>query len=90
MIFRESYKIGDIIHYLRIIPYSGINEIIESRLRTVEQDYMVASDSKTKQAIYISTSAKDLVFRDRKLATKESKKYHVRKVTTITTCEEEE
>ena len=79
--FKKLYKKGDVIYYLRIIVNLGINEIIESKLRTVENDYMVASGAKDKQAIYIGRVAKDFVFTDRKLALKESKKHHVRKVT---------
>ena len=80
--FKEHHKKGDIIHYLRVVPNSGINDIVECRLRTVESDYMVGVGCDTsKQTILMDRSAINLIFKDRKLAAKESKKYTVRKVT---------
>lgn len=87
--FKDEYKKGDIIYYLRVMVNLGVNEVVESTVRTIEDDYMVASNGTTNQAIYISKSAKNLVFKDKKQAVKESKKFHVRKVTKDTSEESE-
>jgi hypothetical protein len=68
----------------------GVNEIIECKLRTVESDYIVGVSCDTsKQVILMDGSAIALIFKDRKIAVKESKKYHVRKVTKDNINEEE-
>jgi hypothetical protein len=79
--FKKIYNKGDVIHYLRVMPNLGINEIVECKLRTIEHEYMVATIEKTKQTIYINYGSINFAFNDRKLAAIESKKYHVRKVT---------
>jgi hypothetical protein len=81
--FTDEYRVGDIIYYLRVMPNLGVNEIIECMLRTVESDYMVGvSSDPSKQVIMMNRSANRLIF-------KESKKYHVRKVTRQIEFEEE-
>ena len=80
--FREHYKIGDIIYYLRVMPDLGVNEIIEGKIRTLELDYIViARTDSSKQALYINRNSRNLIYKDKKSAQKESKKYAVKKVT---------
>lgn len=80
--FREHYKIGDVIYYLRVMPDLGVNEVLTGKIRTIYPDSIVAArEDNSKQAIYINLSAKDFIFRDKKSALKESKKYTVKKVT---------
>jgi len=75
--FREHYKIGDIIYYLRVMPDLGVNEVLTGKIRTIYPDSIVASrEDNSKQAIYIDSKAKNFIFKDKKLALKESKKIY--------------
>ena len=47
----NEIKKGDILYVARIIPSCGIYEIIELKIRTVEDTYFVGTDKYTKQAI---------------------------------------
>ena len=48
---------GDILYYARIIPNVGIYEILELKIRTVEETYFVGTEKFTKQAFLFGYSA---------------------------------
>lgn len=79
--FRENYRVGDIVYYLRVMENLGVNEIVEGTVRTIQSDYMVVACKTTMPTLYVNKKSKDLIYIDRKLAIKESKKYTVKKVT---------
>lgn len=80
--FREHFKIDDVIYYLRVMPDLGVNEVLEGKIRTLESNYIViARTDNTRQAVYISKNAKNFIYKNKKEAINESKKYTVRKVT---------
>lgn len=79
--FTTLYELGETVYYLRLLPNLGINEVIEGKIRTLERDYLVIACTDTKQSLLLGGSTSDYIFRDKKLAKKESKKHHVRKVT---------
>lgn len=79
--FTAFYKIGETVYYLRLLLNLGINDIVEGKIRTLGKDYMVIACGGTKQALFLGKSIRNFIFRDKKEAKKESKKYHVRKVT---------
>ena len=41
---------GQIVYYARILPSVDIFEILELKIRTVEDDYFVGTDNNTQQA----------------------------------------
>lgn len=88
--FIDHYRISQIIHYLRVLPNLGINEVIEAKIRTLASNYIVACIENTKQALFVNRAARHLVFTDRKLAIKESHKYHVRILKEETVPEEDD
>ena len=62
----------DIVYYARIVPNSGIYDLYELSIRTVEDTYFVGVDKKDKRAYlfgynaiddYIFTSRKDAINR---------------------------
>lgn len=65
----NEIKKGDILYVARIIPSCGIYEIIELKIRTVEDTYFVGTDKYTKQAFLYGYGALETkVFRDRNKA----------------------
>jgi len=57
---------GDIVYYCQVVPNCSIYEILELKLRTIENDYYVGVDEKTKQAQIFTPSMIDVyVFRHR-------------------------
>ena len=61
----------DTVYYARIIPTTGIYEVCELHIRTVEDDYFVGIDKRDKHAYLFGYNAiDDTVFDDRKNALK--------------------
>ena len=60
---------GQVLYYARIMPTVGLYEILELKIRTVEDDYFVGTEKNTKRAYLFgySTIGK-YVFKDRKQA----------------------
>lgn len=59
----------DIVYYARILPASGIYDVLELKVRTVEKDWFVGIEKRDKQAFLFSNSLIDkCIFRDRKSA----------------------
>lgn len=66
---------GQIVYYARILPTVDIFEILELKIRTVEEDYFVGTDNNTQQAFLFSNKAiNKTIFFERKDALKIVKK----------------
>lgn len=72
-------KKKDIVYYTRILPTSGIYDILELQIRTVEKDWFVGIEKLDKQAFLFNNDQLDkTVFKDRNIALKivqEAEKY---------------
>ena len=65
---------GQIVYYARILPTVDIFEILELKIRTVEEFYFVGTDNNTQQAFLFSNKAiNKTVFFERKDALIEEK-----------------
>lgn len=64
---KEKYTIGDVVFYTRIIPTADIYDLLEIKLRTVEDTYIVGCDAKDHTAYLISEiEAETCIFTSRK------------------------
>ena len=65
---------NDVVYYARIIPSSGIYDIIELKIRTVEDNWFVGLDKRDKHAYLFQNDAiNQTIFIDRKKALKKVK-----------------
>lgn len=65
---------GDIVYYARTLKTSDIYEILELKIRTVEDTWFVGSDVRTKQAfLFDNECINKIVFTERKDALKKVK-----------------
>ena len=63
-----------ILYYARAIPQTGIFEVCELIIRTVEDDYFVGSDKRDRHAYLLHyTDLDKIVFQDREIALKKVK-----------------
>ena len=59
----------DTVYYARILPNSGIYDVCELTIRTIEDTYFVGIDKRDKHAFLFGYNAiDDIVFDDRNLA----------------------
>ena len=67
----KEIKKSDLVYYARIIPTSGTYEVIDLKVRTVADDFLVGIENRTKHAylLYIKDIGR-IVFFDRKEALK--------------------
>ena len=67
----KEIKKSDLVYYARIIPTSGIYEVIDLKVRTVADDFLVGIENRTKHAylLYIKDIGR-IVFFNRKEALK--------------------
>ena len=66
---KEDVHKKDILYYARAIPQTGIFEVCELIIRTVEDDYFVGSDKRDRHAYLLHyTDLDKIVFKDRKTA----------------------
>ena len=66
---KEDVHKKDILYYVRAIPQTGIFEVCELIIRTVEDDYFVGSDKRDRHAYLLHyTDLDKIVFQDRKTA----------------------
>lgn len=80
----SDLKRADIIYFARIIPTSGIYDVIELKVRTVENDWFVGIDKRDKHAYLFSDDAiNKTIFTDRKQALKKVKDAEANKKETI-------
>ena len=60
-----------VVYYARIIETVGIYEVLELKIRTIEDTYFVGTDKSTRHAYLLSNSyLGKLVFKDRQAALK--------------------
>lgn len=80
----SELKKKDIVYYARILPSSGIYDIIELKIRTVEDDWFVGLDKRDKHAyLFQNDTINKTVFLDRKKALKKVKDAESNKKETI-------
>lgn len=83
----SELKIKDVVYYTRIIPTSGIYDVLELIIRTVETDWFVGIEKRDKQAfLFKDNELNKTVFTDRKKALKvvkeaEKNKKHINEET---------
>lgn len=62
----SELKKKDIVYYTRIIPTSGIYDLLELKIRTVEKDWYVGIEKRDKQAfLFYNDDINDIIFLDR-------------------------
>lgn len=62
----SELKKKDIVYYARIIPTSGIYDLLELKIRTVEKDWFVGIEKRDKQAfLFYNDDINDRIFLDR-------------------------
>ena len=60
---------GDVVYYARIMPTVGIYEVLELKLRTIEETFFVGTEKSTKHAYLFGNSALNkMIFHNRKSA----------------------
>ena len=70
----SELKKKDVVYYARIIPTSGIYDVLELKIRTVEKDWFVGIEKRDKQAfLFENDTINKTVFKDRKKALKKVK-----------------
>ena len=76
-IFHSKIHRGLTVYFARIIPTQNIYEVKDLYVRTVAEDYFVATDKKDKHAflfMYKDVDKDNNIFYDRKDAVKKSKR----------------
>lgn len=65
----SELKKKDVVYYTRIIPASGIYDLYELKIRTVEEDWFVGIEKRDKQAfLFYNSELNRTVFKDRNAA----------------------
>lgn len=65
----SELKKNQVVFYTRIIPASGIYDVLELKVRTVEEDWFVGIEKRDKQAFLFHDNAiNKTIFTDRKKA----------------------
>ena len=65
----SDLKKKDIVYYARIMPSSGIYDVLELKVRTVEEDWFVGIEKRDKQAfLFADTDINKIIFVDRNKA----------------------
>lgn len=65
----SELKNKDVVYYTRILPSSNIYDVLELKIRTVEEDWFVGIEKRDKQAfLFQNTELNKTVFKDRKKA----------------------
>ena len=73
----------DILYYARIVPKTGIYEVCELLIRTVEETYFVGIDKRDKHAyLFLYSDINKAVFENRKEALKKVKDAEKNKIKT--------
>lgn len=76
-------KKKDILYYARIVPKTGIYEVCELLIRTVEERYFVGIDKRDKHAyLFLYSDMNKIVFENRKEALKRVKDAEKNKIKT--------
>lgn len=67
----SELKIKDIVYYTRILPAVGVYDILELKIRTVEDNWFVGMEKRDKQAfLFHDKDINKTIFTDRKKALK--------------------
>ena len=67
----EDLKKGDPVCFVRVLPITGIYELLDLNIVTVHDTYCTGVDTRTKQTHVISKQyAEEILFKDRTLALK--------------------
>lgn len=78
----SDLKKNQIVFYARILPPSGIYDVLELKIRTVEEDWFVGQEKRDKQAfLFLDDAIGKTVFTDRKKALKVAQAAEKRKET---------
>ena len=65
----ENISIGSYVYWARILKPLGVYDVLDLRVRTVEDDYIVAVDGKTKQShMFSKKNIGKVVFTSRGMA----------------------
>ena len=76
-------KKKDILYYARIVPKTGIYEVCELLIRTIEERYFVGIDKRDKHAyLFLYSDMNKIVFENRKEALKRVKDAEKNKIKT--------
>jgi len=76
-------KKKDILYYARIVPKTGIYEVCELLIRTIEERYFVGIDKRDKHAyLFLYSDMNKIVFENRKEALKRVKDAEINKIKT--------
>ena len=76
-------KKKDILYYARIVPRTGIYEVCELLIRTIEETYFVGIDKRDKHAyLFLYSDINNTVFENRKEALKKVKDAEKNKIKT--------
>lgn len=82
----SNLKKNDIVYYARAIPLSGIYDVLELKIRTVETGWCVGIEKRDKQAFLFSDSEiGKTIFTDRKEAVNKIEHMEARRKETINT-----
>lgn len=67
----STLKKKDTVYYTRIMPSSNIYDILELKIRTVEDNWFVGIEKRDKQALlFYDTDINKIIFKDRNVALK--------------------
>ena len=67
----SDFKKKDIVYFARIIPTAGVFDVLELKIRTVENDWFVGIEKRDKQAfLFADTDINKIIFADRNEALK--------------------
>lgn len=65
----STLKKKDTVYYTRIMPSSNIYDILELKIRTVEDNWFVGIEKRDKQALlFYDTDINKIIFKDRNVA----------------------
>lgn len=70
----SDLKKNQIVYYTRILPSSSIYDVLELKIRTVEEDWFVGIEKRDKQAfLFLDAAINKTIFTDRNKALKVAK-----------------
>ena len=85
----SELKKKDVVYYTRILPSSNIYDVLELKIRTVEEDWFVGIEKRDKQAfLFENDTLNKSVFKDRNKALEVVKTAEANKKHTIEKVEE--
>lgn len=70
-----NINVGDMIYYARILPYFGICDVYDLKIRTVSDNWFVGTEKKGQAFLFSGNDIGNIVFLDRDDAVYKAKKY---------------